>query len=435
MAGPGGAVTTATTVTNESPTVTGATENGSIASVEEVGTSETDVVTLDRLEVGPNQSKDEHVVMTAGDLVADDFVGSWPMFGTNYRLRFGGYFQLDALYDLDGTTDRYNFLISRIPVEGSPADDFSGYFNMFVRSTRFNFDIRNTGMDGPAQQFFLEMDFFDLSSFAPRLRHAYVVYGNLLVGQTWSTIVDLSSVPFTLDFAAGDALYGTRTPQVRWQQDIDENWSWAVALEQLQTSGIYNPLDLPGVAFPQLPVLAARVTRQRSGGSHSVAAQLQQLRWDGGGLVPDSTAAGWALIYAGRENLTDNDFITWNLAYGDGTADEIMALTGSFANAVLSPTEGLIPRQGYSVALGFGHKWSESLSSNLTYAFTDLEDLGDGQRAPDAIQSGGVGHINLIWVPVEKFTTGIEFMWGRRENEDGAKGTATRFQTMFKFNF
>ena len=186
------------------------------------------------------------------------------------------------------------------------------------------------------------------------------------MGQTWSTIVDLSSIPFCIDFAAGDALYGTRTPQIRWQQDIDENWSWAVALEQLQTSGIYNPLELPGVAAPQLPVLAARVVRQRSDGSHSLAAQLQQLRWDGGGLVPDSTAAGWALIYSGRENLTDNDFITWNLAYGDGTADEIMALTGSFANAVLSPTEGLIPRQGYSVALGFGHDWSQTLSSNLS---------------------------------------------------------------------
>ena len=49
MAGPGGAVTTATTVTNVSPAVRQATQNGSITSVEEVGTSETDVVTLDRL--------------------------------------------------------------------------------------------------------------------------------------------------------------------------------------------------------------------------------------------------------------------------------------------------------------------------------------------------------------------------------------------------
>ena len=435
MAGSGGTVTAATTVKSVSPAVTEATPSGSLASFEEVGASETEVVTLDRVEVGPNQSMDSHTVMTAGDLVSDDFVGSWPMFGTNYRMRFGGYFKFDALYDLDGTTDRYQFLISQIPVEGSPADDFSGYFNMFVRETRFNFDVRNTGMDGPAQQFFLEMDFFDLGSTSPRLRHAYVVYGNLLVGQTWSTVVDLTSIPFTLDFAAGDALYGTRTPQVRWQQDIDENWSWAVALEQLQTSGIYNPLNLPGVANPQLPVLAARVTHQRSRGSRSLAAQVQQLRWDGGGLVPDSTAAGWALMFSGRENLTDNDFLTWNLAYGDGTADEIMALTGSEANAVLSLSEGVVPRQGYSIALGFGHKWSESLSSNLTYAFTDLEDLGDGQRVPDAIQSGGVGHLNLIWTPAEKFTTGVEFMWGRREHADGAEGTATRVQSMFKFEF
>ena len=69
---------------------------------------------------------------------------------------------------------------------------------------------------------------------------------------------------------------------------------------------------------------------------------------------------------------------------------------------------------------------------NLAYALTDLEDLGQGGRLPDAIQSGGIGHLNLIWAPVGKLSTGVEFMWGRRENTDGSKGTATRVQTMFK---
>ncbi len=48
---------------------------------------------------------------------------------------------------------------------------------------------------------------------------------------------------------------------------------------------------------------------------------------------------------------------------------------------------------------------------------------------------GGVGHLNLIWTPREKLSTCIELMWGRRENADGADGSATRIQTMVKYGF
>ena len=110
-----------------------------------------------------------------------------------------------------------------------------------------------------------------------------------------------------------------------------------------------------------------------------------------------------------------------------------MALTGSDANANLTPDGRLVTRQGYSVALGLGHAWADTLASNLAFAWTDLEDIG--ARAPDAIQSGGVGHLNLIWTPREKLSTGIELMWGTRENADGDDGSATRVQTMVKYAF
>ncbi len=382
-----------------------------------------------------NETKDSHAVMTGSQLVADDFLGSWPLFGTDYRLKFGGYFKLDALYDLDGAGDKTQFLISQIPVDGSPEAGRSGYFNMFVRETRFNFDIRNVSANGTPEQFFLEMDFFDEKNFSPRLRHAYLVYGNLLVGQTWTTIAELASLTYTMDFAAGDALFGTRTPQVRWQQNVGKSWSWAVGLEQQQTAGIYNPLGLAGGPSSRLPVFAARLTHQHTKGLRTLALMTQELRWDGADIGPDATASGWALIFGGRQNFGRRDFFTWNLAYGDGTADTIMALTGSDANAVLTDDGRLITRRGYSAALGLGHKWSAALSSNFSYAWTDLEDLGSGQRAPDAIQSGGSGHVNLIWAPAERLSTGIEFMWGNRENADGSDGDATRIQTMIKYDF
>ena len=388
----------------------------------------------ERIETGDNQTRDSHEVMTAGDLAADDFLGSWPMFGSDYRMKIGGYVKLDALYDFDGTADKYQFLIAQIPIDGSPAAQRDGYFNMFARETRFNFDVRGSSDSDTAKQLFLEMDFFDESSFSPRLRHAYVVYGNLLFGQTWTTIIDLASLPFTIDFGAGDALFGTRTAQVRWQEDWNETWSWAVGLENLQSVGIYNANGLPGEANTKLPVLAGRITKQTSKGRISLAALVQELRWDGQGAGPDASAMGWALIHAGRRNFGKRDFWTWNIAYGDGAPETIMALTGSDANAVLEADGSLTTRKGYSIALGYGHLWSDSLTSNFAYAFTDLQDLGLGQRAPDAIESGGVGHVNLVWQQGE-FSAGAELIWGRRDNVNGRSGDATRVQVMLKYGF
>ena len=74
---------------------------------------------------------------------------------------------------------------------------------------------------------------------------------------------------------------------------------------------------------------------------------------------------------------------------------------------------------------------SSSLASNLALAWTDPEDIGE--REPDAIQSGGVGPLNLIWTPREKLSTGIELIWGMRENADGDDGDATRVQTMVMY--
>jgi hypothetical protein len=53
--------------------------------------------------------------------------------------------------------------------------------------------------------------------------------GRLLVGRTWGTQSDLFAVPITIDFAAGDALTGTRRAQVRFEDKIGEKISYAVA--------------------------------------------------------------------------------------------------------------------------------------------------------------------------------------------------------------
>jgi NAD(P)-dependent dehydrogenase (short-subunit alcohol dehydrogenase family) len=42
---------------------------------------------------------------------------------------------------------------------------------------------------------------------------------------------------------------------------------------------------------------------------------------------------------------------------------------------------------------------------------------------------------NFIWAPSKTTTIGAEYLWGRRENKDGASGTANRFLSSSRFDF
>ncbi|MGB7878614.1 MAG: hypothetical protein WBL31_07605, partial [Ilumatobacteraceae bacterium] len=57
---------------------------------EEKAIDASDDIVAEQLQEELNQTKDSHQVMTASELEDDDFLGSWPLFGTDYRMKIGG---------------------------------------------------------------------------------------------------------------------------------------------------------------------------------------------------------------------------------------------------------------------------------------------------------------------------------------------------------
>ena len=48
---------------------------------------------------------------------------------------------------------------------------------------------------------------------------------------------------------------------------------------------------------------------------------------------------------------------------------------------------------------------------------------------------GGSAHANIIWTPVKRINTGIEYIYGKSKNVDGNYGEASRLQFMIKYIF
>lgn len=364
-----------------------------------------------------------------------DFPGAWNLPGTAFYLKFGGYFKIDAIYDFNGSGSRNQLLMSQIAVDGSPESSAGPFFNMHLRETRFNFDLRRTTPKGRAFKFFLEFDFFDesLGAGQPRLRHAFVKYGNLTVGQTWSNLSDLRVFPFIIDFAFGDALFGGRSVQVKWEQDIAKHFNYGVSVEMPGMNGIADPFQLGGEPMSLLPIFSGRLTNNRENGMIMVGAQFEQLRWDGRDSISDATALGWAAVLNARQNIGKRFFVTCHASYSKGLTDHVLVFAGTDEGAVLDQKGDIQVEDAITLALGGGFQISNALTANIAYAFMERGDLK--YRPPNTIDNGGIGHVNIIWSLDENAKLGLEYAWGEVEDLNRKSGDASRIQAMARYSF
>lgn len=400
--------------------------------IEIADTVKTDSLNLTMKIVPDGDRKEKNVLNTGDDLFDESFVGSWPMFGTDLRMKIGGYFKADFVADFNGTLDNSQFLMSTIPVEGQPEYGNSGYVNFFAKESRFNIDVRRIEKGKVPLKLFIEGDFFSSETHF-RLRHAYMVVGDFIFGQTWTTLSFLEAMPNMIDFAAGDALYGGRAVQARYQKKVSNNILLAVGIEQLSFLGIENPDNLNGQATRKLPLLAARMDYSWKTGILFLGGSLAQLAWDGGANGASHNALQLNGAIALRQYYANQrGYFTAGMSYGMGAGENIIAFAGSNANAVLS-NNGLKTIPALSSSVGLNFKWTDKLASNIHYAYGWLET--PPEREPFALKRGGIGHLNLIYNPINRISTGLEYIWGAQRTSNDAFGRASRIQFMTKFEF
>ena len=166
-------------------------------------------------------------------IVRGDFPGSFKLPGTNTSLRVGGFVHLDGIFDFNPIGSTTDFVTSTIPLDGSTGDNtrFSiRQSRLFVRSA--------TPSDYGDVVTYLEWDFFkrrDEDAVFPspdfNLRQAYVQVGNWMLGQTWSTFMDPTVFPIVIDYRGPNAMVYLRPAMVRWNPELTDCLSMAVAIE------------------------------------------------------------------------------------------------------------------------------------------------------------------------------------------------------------
>ncbi len=352
--------------------------------------------------------------------------------GTELSLKLGGYIKADFVQDFDGIGNRSQFSTNTIPINGTPNADLGGGTNIQARESRVTMEIVGPE-DKRKFRLYVEGDFYGGDGNAFRLRQAYGEYGNFLAGQTWTTFMDLNSRPKTLDYEGPDGEIFVRQAMFRYTQDISKSWKFAVAAEE-PTVQIATPGGFTGSARGYMPDFTGFLRYHNKRVQLHFGGVARSLRFDGTGSTPDDTTLGWGVNSAFKAGTWGKDHVMGQFAFGSGISRYIESMSGQNVDALFGAGNQLVAVPARSAVIGYERHWTPKLMSAFAYSISDISrNSGFGGSVIKRTQDA---RVNLIYTPFRLVDIGVEYMWGRRDNQDGARGDASRlqFSTIYRFN-
>jgi hypothetical protein len=343
--------------------------------------------------------------------------------GTDTVMRIGGYAKLDAMYDFKPAGDKDLFVTSTIPTGPTLGLD---NFNLHIRQTRINLDLRRPVANDDLR-IFVESDFFGARPNLFRMRHAYGQWRNLLVGQSFSTFMDVDALVETLDFEGPSNTVFVLQPQVRYTVPISRRQSVALAIEQPTTEVRSASIVVPRTPAPD-GVVRWRYDHDR--GHVQVATLLRSLAGYVG-TEASATLFGWGLNLTGSLLVGDRDNVVFQGNYGRGVSRYVNDTAGLGLGAGIDNGRArALPL--YGAYGGYQHFWTPQVRSTLTYGFLTLDNAST--HGADVFHASRYFGGNVIFAPTPAFNIGAELIYGRQELKGGDTGNAARFQLSLQYD-
>jgi hypothetical protein len=359
--------------------------------------------------------------------------GAWRLPGTDAAFRIGGYVKSSVVYNQDPLAIKDRFIVGSIPVSDLAQANPQAQSSITASQSRLNFDMREPTNYGILRAF-IEGDFAsDNDTF--RLRHAFGQWRQVLAGKTWSTFVDTEASPEEVDFEGLNGRVNVRQSQVRFMPRIGDAYHFKFSLEDP------NPQVQNGDGVTRMPDIVASASFQPSNRLHLrtalIARQIraQQSEKFGSGVEKEY---GWGVSFSGRlstPRFGERDSLLFQLNGGSGIGRYINDLSsvGNF-DGIIDPGNGKL--ELFDVLAGYvswQHWWSGSLRSNFTFGMVDIDN--PGFVSGDAYQRTTRFSSNVLWSPTPRINLGLEYLWGSRENENGANGEAQQVQLAAQYSF
>jgi len=384
--------------------------------------------------------------------LAEDAPGVFKIPGTDSTIKFYGFVQLDSTLDFSGrvpSTEDYDYatILPFVAADDS-AEGKQKKPQLYLTGRTSRFGIQTTtptGM-GPVGVR-LEGDFNGTNAYQSetytnsmlfRLRHAYGTVGGFLVGQTWTTFLDLGAYPDVVDFNGPGSIALVRNPMLRYTLALAPGATLALAAENARGSQYAG-----GTKFQTLPDFHANLTYGAKWGHVSARAVTQQYNEFIGDVDPASKISVAGAL-SGSVKL-GGDTLVAQFSGGPGIGRYLFNALGTMASGggayTLDAADELDLWSVYAYHVGFTHVWSPAFRSNVVFSQTFIQDAKvDGVEADNGVQKDLTQlFVNSFWSFAKNAQFGLEYSFGQWKSFTNGtpelKGTQNRVTATFNYGF
>jgi hypothetical protein len=367
---------------------------------------------------------------------------SKPTFVTEFaEVKISGFIQPAFYYDNNNVLNNDIFVTSEIPTTKITDIKFKR-FHLSANQSRLGFSFKFPKAD-KATTAYLEGDFFSSSKGANtyfRLRHAYITYGELLVGQTWTNFGDVNASPNTLDLEGPNSMPASRVPQIRWRRQFTDKFNLLLALEE--PKGDYTPLDSASVLKAAFPEFVIKPKLNIGIGHWSNSFIYKPIVYTDKNYSFKKTLQTWGFTTSLSITIPDrkshNPFRvkgrTFNLfgIIGNGTQGSVNDFGGLGYEAFPKDSTTLQTLGYYGGYVSYSFVFNKRWSSTYVYSYLHQ----DKPAITNYIfKQSHYAAANAIYAFNKYFTLGGEILYGVKENYDNTVGRALRLLGVMRLLF
>ncbi|WP_395850188.1 DcaP family trimeric outer membrane transporter [Cystobacter fuscus] len=425
---------------------------------------ELDALKAARPETSPQAPLEERLdaieVKQEDAVVTGDIPGSFRVPGTDISMRFYGWAELNWIHDFQGDNSDIDYATFSpyVPLEGSPGGNRKNRDFIHARTSRVGLeagmptrfgvlgvkiegDFNNEPRTGDTAQYGSPRNVITqqlTSSYGFRLRHAYGQFGGLLIGQTWSTFMDVDNYPETVDFNGPVGATIIRQPQIRYSYVTQSLGTFTAALENSSSYVLDGDGTVMASSLSRLPDLVVRWDKGFQWGALSARAVTQELRVNDGEEV-DAIRRGWGAAVSGLVKVRGSDILTFGVTGGKGIGRYL-----NYSEGALYETEANRIRleQAIGFLVGYQFKPTDWLRFNVVYGMSrHFDDDFTELATSTGLDSGRFGinrfvhqaNFGPIFTPMKNVDLGLEASLAERQTLAGEKGYMTRLNFLARY--
>ena len=348
-------------------------------------------------------------------------------------LGIGGNVNMRTSYDFDGSVQNRDFVTSAIPVGNAPITNQQLRMDPST-STLFFKAIAQAGRLGPIVGY-VQADFRGAEDLGFSLQMAYLNIGGFSIGRRFTTFCDLGASPATVDYEGPNGYPLVYRTMIRYTHSMNDHWSFAVAAEMPEVTGIY-PTGTQQIAqrVPDFP-LYIQYSWNESRSHLRASAILRDLYFFNTARNEAQSLFGWGAQLSGAIRICRPVNFYMQYLYGNGISAYIQDITGTGLDLVANPRQGgiqTLPAMSWiaGTQITFSPRWTASVAYSGVKLFSRNDYL-----AANTYQLANYLSTNVFFNLTRSCQLGASYLYGTRRNMDDQQGHANRIQAIAQYNF